>query len=43
MLHIKIRNKELMAVCRLPVLITQETNFSYNENKEVDRSQNHIL
>jgi len=39
----KIRNRTLHAICRLPVLITQEANFSYNENKEVDRSQNHIL
>lgn len=38
-----IRNKKLNAYCVLPVLITQQDNFSYNENRNVSRKQNHIL
>jgi len=43
MISEKVRNGVLTALTFSPVLITQYPNFSYNENKFVNRGLNHIL
>lgn len=37
------KSGELKAFACIPVLITQKANYSYNELREVNRAENHIL